>query len=66
LGSANRIDVVLIPPFSFVPASMQGAMMNAAERDRELVAHASAKGGWLREPDMVCIRRTSLTDKAGL
>ena len=47
-------------------ASMQGAMMKSAERDRELVAHASAKGGWLRKPDVMGVRRTSLADETGL
>jgi hypothetical protein len=40
--------------------------MEPAERDRELVAHAAAKGGWLREPDVMGVRRTSLADEAGL
>ena len=66
LGDIDRIDFVFVPPFGFVSAPVQGAMMKPAERDRELVADAAAKGGRLREPDVMGVRRASLTDEAGL
>jgi hypothetical protein len=31
-------------------------MVRAAERHGELIAHASTKGGWLREPEVMGIR----------
>jgi hypothetical protein len=43
--SASRgggIDTSLVPPGGFIPRAMDLAMVTAAERNRELVAHFAA------------------------
>ena len=41
-------------------------MVRAAQRHGELIAHASTKGGWLREPEMMGIRRSPFAKETRL
>ncbi|MFZ1883664.1 MAG: hypothetical protein WAU53_08710 [Rhodoplanes sp.] len=41
-------------------------MVRAAERHGELIAHASTKGGWLREPEVMGIRRSPFAKETRL
>jgi hypothetical protein len=42
-GDGCRIDASLLPPCRFIAKAVDLAMMAAAERHRELVAHPAAK-----------------------
>ena len=41
-------------------------MVRAAEGHGELIAHASTKGGWLREPEVMGIRRSPFAKETRL
>ncbi len=43
------VDLVLFPPCGFIRPQMQLAVMDPAERNRELVAHLAAERAGLRE-----------------
>src|ERR1700746_3326784 len=54
-GPGGWVYASLLPPRSFVPVSMDLAMMAAAERYREFVANLSAKRAVLREAQMMWV-----------
>jgi hypothetical protein len=62
----KRIDVELLPPGGFVTGAMKLAMMDPADRDDELVAHAAAEGAGLREGEVMRIRRHAPAHQARL
>ena len=65
-GSADGVDSSLAPPCGFVTGSVHLAMMAAAQRDDEFVAHFSPKRTMLRKPKVMRIRRLTPTNQAGL
>ena len=54
------------PPGGFVTGSVHLAMMAAAQRDDEFVAHLAPERRMLREPKVMGIRRPAPTDQTGL
>src|SRR5260221_14015950 len=55
-GDPNRVDACRLPPGLLVAGAMGGAVMRAAEWDRELIADLAAKCTGLGEPGVVWIR----------
>ena len=51
----GRIDLFLFPPRRFIAASVDLAMVSAAQRDGELVADLASEGAALRESEVVSI-----------
>lgn len=66
LGSFERIDFLGLPPGFFIAGLMQLAMMAAAERHGELIAHLHADGAGLRKAQVVRIAGLPAADEAGL
>jgi hypothetical protein len=66
LGNLKRIDSLVLPPRHFVACAMQFAVMTAAERDREFIAHLEANRSRLGESEMVWVRWLPLADHARL
>ena len=66
VSHAHRLDAELPPPSDLVAGPMQIAMMGTAERHRELIADLEAKASWLREAQVVGIRRLASANHAGL
>ena len=62
----NRINVELPPPSKLVPGAMELAVVQAADRDDEFVAHAPSKCARLCKSEVVRIRRKTATAQAGL
>ena len=62
----NRIDIELIPPRAFVASSVELAMMNPAQRNRELIRHPTAESARLREPDVMGLARLPTAHRARL
>ena len=60
----HRVNVELIPPRSLIADAVQLAMVNAAERNRELVGHSAPERSRLREPQVVWIRRLAAAYQA--
>jgi hypothetical protein len=54
-GGADGIDCAFAPPGGFVAGSVHLAMMAAAQRDDEFVAHFAPKRRMLREPKVMGI-----------
>ncbi len=54
-GGDGRIYTRLFPPSGFITTAMRLAMMAAAQRDDEFVAHLAAKRTMLREAKMMGI-----------
>ena len=65
-GNEMRVDTNPVPPCGFVAAAVDLAMVNTAERHRELVAHFATERPRLRRSKMMGIRGLTATDKAGL
>ena len=63
---AHRLDAELGPPADFISSAMQVAMMRATERHRELIADLEAKASWLREAQVMGVRRLASANHAGL
>jgi hypothetical protein len=57
-----RVDIEPVPPCSFIGAMVNLAMVNTAERHRELVAHFATERARLRKPKMMGIRRLTPTN----
>src|SRR6476469_3087068 len=66
LGNVERIDPAILPPRHFVAGPMQFAVMPAAERNREFVAHLETNRSRLGKSEMVRIRWLPLADHARL
>jgi hypothetical protein len=61
-----RVDTEPVPPCGFIAAAVDLAMVNTAERHRELVAYFATECTRLRKPKMIGIRGLTPTDEAGL
>jgi hypothetical protein len=61
-----RVDTKSVPPFGFIANAVDLAMVNTAERHRELVAHFAAERARLRRAKVMGIRGLAATNKAGL
>jgi len=66
LSNVYRLYFCGLPPFPFVAAAMQIAVVDAAQRHSEFVADLAPKGARLAKPDMMGIGRTTAADKAWL
>ena len=62
----ERIDVELLPPCDLITRAMKLAVMDSANRDRELVAHSVSKRTGLRKREVMRIRRYAATHKTRL
>ena len=51
----HGIDVGLVPPGAFVTLAVKLAMVDAAQRHRELIRYPAAECARLREPKMVSL-----------
>ena len=65
-GGDDRIDPDFPPPCGFVAATVDLAMVSAAERDGELIADLATKCPPLRKPQMMGIRGLAAADQARL
>jgi hypothetical protein len=61
-----RVDTEPVPPCGFIAAAVDLAMVNTAERHRELVTHLATERTRLRRAKMMRIAGLTATDKAGL
>jgi hypothetical protein len=62
----GRIDLDLVPPGSFIAASVELAMMDAAQWDGELIADLASERARLRESEMMGILGAPPADEARL
>ena len=62
----HRIDVGLVPPRAFVTLAVKLAMMDAAQRNRELIRDPATHCSRLREPKMVGLAWPTATYSARL
>jgi hypothetical protein len=62
----ERIDIELSPPASLVPNAVELAMVQATERDRELVGDAAAEGSRLGVSQVVRFAGLPATHRAWL
>src|SRR5262249_27511232 len=65
-GSFDRIDAGGLPPGSLVAGPVGGAVMHAAERDREFVAGLAAERPRLQVAQMMGVGRFAPADEARL
>jgi len=62
----GRVDAGCVEPGLLVAGAMDGAVVDAAKRYRELVADLAAERTWLRKPEVVGITGFSRTNQASL
>src|SRR5207247_2232148 len=62
----ERVDTDPLPPYSLVAGAMNGAVMQAAQRDSEFVAGPAAKRARLDVSKMVRVRWFAAADETGL
>ena len=62
----DRVDPGILPPSRFIAYPMHEPVMNATERDRELVAGLAAERRRLHLPQMMRIGRLAAADQARL
>src|SRR5271166_812052 len=62
----ERIDAGRLPPGALVAYAMNGTMMGAAERHRELIACLAAQRTGLHEPQVMGVRRLAAAEQARL
>ena len=60
---SGRINIRLLPPDRFVAGAMDLAMVPAAKRDRELIAHLTAQRPALDEANVVGVSRLAPADQ---
>jgi hypothetical protein len=65
-GRDGRIDTSLNPPCGFIAAVMDLTVVTPAQWHSELVAHFSPERAVLREPQVMCIRRSAAANQARL
>jgi len=65
-GACKRVDICFFPPGDLITDLMQLAMMAAAERDGEFVAHFETDGSGLGKAQMVRVRWLTPANQAGL
>ena len=57
---------MLTPPHLLITGVVQGAMVQAAERDSELVAWLEAEATRFQEFEVMCLAGTASADETGL
>ena len=62
----GRVNPGLDPPRGLIAAAMDLAMVSAAERDSEFIAHLAAQCRWLGKAQMVGIGWAPATDETRL
>ena len=62
LGNEARINAERLPPRSLVPAVVEIAMVRAAERDSELVAHLAPERPRLSKAEVMSVGRGAAAD----
>ena len=62
----NRVDIEAAPPCGFVTRAMKLAVVDPADRDRELVADSASKRARLCKREVMRIRRHAAAHKAWL
>src|SRR5271165_6187917 len=62
----KRIDAGGLPPGLLVAGAMNGTMMGAAERDRELIAYLATERPRLHKPQVMGVRRLAAAEQARL
>jgi hypothetical protein len=65
-GCYHRINPSVVPPLGFFAEAVHLAMVPAAQRNSELVAHFPPEGSTLSEPHVMGIRGAATADQAGL
>jgi hypothetical protein len=65
-GNLTRVDAGFLPPSPFVAGTVEGAVVDSAERHREFVACFAAERAWLRIAKMMRVRRLTATHQASL
>jgi hypothetical protein len=65
-GRRSRINAGLLPPCRLIAMTVDLAMMAAAERYREFVAHLAAKRPILGKAQMMRVGRRAGADQTGL
>ena len=55
--NSDRVDAGRRPPYRLVATPVKGAMMGAAQGNRELVADPAAQGPWLHESEVMGVAR---------
>ena len=66
LRRVQRINVEVLPPFAFVTAAMELAMVYSAQRNGVLIAHLSTHGALFRELEVMCVRWMTTAGQTGL
>src|SRR5262249_33094868 len=64
LRDRESVDASLLPPLRLVARAVQGAVMQSANRNRELVAHFAANGAQLGKAEVMCVARPAAADQA--
>jgi hypothetical protein len=65
-GNFQRVDADILPPQVFASRAVQLAVMAAAERDSEFIAHLAAERPLLGEADVVRVGRATSAHQAWL
>ena len=66
LCRVQRIDIQLDPPYAFVTAPVQLAVMRSTQRHREFVADLLCQSARLRKTQVVGVAGLAGADEAGL
>jgi hypothetical protein len=66
VGHCDGVNLSVLPPGGFVTASVDFAVMAAAQRNCEFIADLTSKRTALCEPEMVSIRRSAPADETWL
>ena len=56
LRGLQRINIEVLPPYAFVTAAMDLAMVTSAQRNGIFIAHLSTHGALFREFEVMCVR----------
>src|SRR5712671_5091858 len=66
MRNSDRIDSVVLPPGSLVANTVHQPMMDATERNRELVTHLTSQRARLQMPQMMRVARLAAANHARL
>jgi hypothetical protein len=66
LGDRDRVEADGFPPSRLIAAPVEGAMVRAAQRHRELIADPAAQSPWLHESEVMGVARLPPTEQAWL
>ena len=64
--NGDRVEASGRPPCRLVATPVEGAMVGAAQRHRELIADPAAQGPWLHESEVMGVARLPPTEQAWL